>query len=153
VQYLIVGKGSPVYLQELQELCEGHNVSEAVHFVGFQHPPWHYLAAMDLYVQPSKDEALGIAAVEAMAIGKPVVAARVGGLPEVVIEGSTGCLFPAGNSSALTQIVVELLQKPGLREQMGRAGRERARDVFDLEKTVGQVERIYQRALSARQNG
>ena len=151
--YVIVGGGSEAYLRELLHLCKDRAVSDVVHFVGFQHPPWGYLASMDLYVQPSRDEALGIAAIEAMAMGKPVVAARVGGLPEVVIDGSTGVLFPPGDASALSQAVVALFQDPAIRLAMGRAGRERAREVFDLEKTMSRLEGIYQRALAGLPRG
>jgi glycosyltransferase involved in cell wall biosynthesis len=108
---------------------------------------------MDLYVQPSRDEALGIAAIEAMAMGKPVVAARVGGLPEVVIEGSTGRLFPPGDVSALSQAVVQLFQEPAVRLAMGRSGRERARRVFDLDKTMSQLETIYHSILAGLPRG
>lgn len=148
VHYVVVGAGSDAYLQELLDLCKDRAVNGVVHFVGSQYPPWAYLASMDVYVQPSRDEALGIAAIEAMAMGKPVVAARVGGLPEVVIEESTGLLFPAGDASALSEAVMTLFEQPDLRITMGRAGRERARDVFALEKTIARLEDIYQRALA-----
>jgi glycosyltransferase involved in cell wall biosynthesis len=151
--YVIVGGGSDTYLQELLNLCKDLAVSDVVHFVGFRRPPWAYLAAMDLYVQPSRDEALGIAAIEAMAMGKPVVAARVGGLPEVVIEGSTGRLFPPGDVSALSQAVVQLFQEPAVRLAMGRSGRERARRVFDLDKTMSQLETIYHSILAGLPRG
>jgi glycosyltransferase involved in cell wall biosynthesis len=151
--YVIVGGGSEAYLRELLHLCKDRAVRDVVHLVGFQHPPWAYLASMDLYVQPSRDEALGIAAIEAMAMGKPVVAAHVGGLPEVVIDGSTGVLFPPGDASALSQAVVALFQDPGVRLAMGRAGRERARQVFDLAATMSRLERIYQRALAGSPSG
>jgi glycosyltransferase involved in cell wall biosynthesis len=151
--YVIVGGGSDAYLRELLNLCKDCAVSDVVHFVGFRRPPWAYLAAMDLYVQPSRDEALGIAAIEAMAMGKPVVAARVGGLPEVVIEGSTGWLFSSGDASALSQAVVGLFQEPAVRLAMGRAGRERAREVFDLGKTMNQLEQIYHRTLTGLPRG
>jgi glycosyltransferase involved in cell wall biosynthesis len=151
--YVVVGGGSDAYLRELLNLCKDRAVGDVVHFVGFREPPWAYLAAMDLYVQPSRDEALGIAAIEAMAMGKPVVAARAGGLPEVVIEGSTGVLVPAEDASALSQAVVALFQEPAVRHAMGRAGRERARHVFDLEKTMSQLEQIYDRAMAGLPRG
>lgn len=153
VHYVIVGGGSEAYLRKLLHLCKDRAVSDIVHFVGFQRPPWAYLATMDLYVQPSRDEALGIAAIEAMAMGKAVVAARVGGLPEVVIEGSTGVLFPAGDASAVGEAVVALFQEPAIRLSMGRAGRERAREVFDLDKTMSRLEQIYQEAVAGSQRG
>ena len=151
--YLIVGGGPDAYLRDLVDLCKARGVGEAVHFVGFRQPAWAYLAAMDLYVQPSRDEALGIAAIEAMAMGKPVVAARVGGLPEVVIEGSTGLLFPPGDAPALSQAVVGLFQEPGARLEMGRAGRVRAREVFDIEKSMSRLERIYHETLAGTSRG
>jgi glycosyltransferase involved in cell wall biosynthesis len=151
--YVIVGGGTDAYLRDLLNLCKDHAVNDIVHFVGFQHPAWAYLSAMDVYVQPSRDEALGIAAIEAMAMGKPVVAARVGGLPEVVIEGSTGLLFAPEDASGLSQAVIGLCHEPRVRVAMGRAGRERARQVFDLEKTMSQLERIYHRALAGSPRG
>ena len=153
VHCVIVGGGSDSYLRKLINLCKDRTVRDVVHFVGFQHPPWAYLASMDLYVQPSKDEALGIAAIEAMAMGKAVVAARVGGLPEVVIEGSTGVLFPSGDAKALSEAVIALFEQPAIRLAMGRAGRERARRVFDLEETMSRLEWIYQKALAGSQRG
>ena len=146
--YVVVGGGSAAYLRELTNVCKDRAVNDVVHFVGPQHHPWAYLASMDVYVQPSRDEALGIAAIEAMAMGKPVVAARVGGLPEVVIEGSTGLLFPAGDASALSEAVVTLFEQPAVRLAMGRAGRERARAVFALDKTIARIQDIYQQALA-----
>ena len=151
--YVVVGGGSEAYLRELLDLCKARGVSDVVHFVGFQQPTWGYLASMDLYVQPSRDEALGIAAIEAMAMGKPVVASRVGGLPEVVLEGTTGMLFAPGDASALSEAVVALFRDPATRLAMGRAGRERAREVFSLQNTVDRLELVYQRALSGRQGG
>ncbi|HSF68757.1 MAG TPA: glycosyltransferase family 4 protein [Nitrospira sp.] len=146
--YVVVGGGSDAYLRDLLNLCKDRAVSDVVHFVGFQHPPWAYLAAMDLYVQPSRNEALGIAAVEASAMGKPIVAAHVGGLPEVVIDGLNGILFRPGDVSALSKAVVSLFQEPTVRLAMGSAGRERVRQVFDLEKTMSQLEQIYQHTLA-----
>ena len=151
--YVIVGTGSDAYLDQLVNLCKESAVSDAVHFVGFRYPPWAYLASMDIYVQPSRDEALGIAAIEAMAMGKPVVAARVGGLPEVVVDGSTGLLVPAGDASALSEAVVTLFAQPAVRHAMGSAARERARQVFDLEKSMSRLEGTYQRALAGSHSG
>jgi glycosyltransferase involved in cell wall biosynthesis len=71
----------------------------------------------------------------------------------VVAEGSTGLLFPPGDASGLGQAVVGLFQEPGLRLAMGRAGRERARQVFDLEKTMRTLEQIYHRTLAGLPRG
>lgn len=85
-----------------------------------------FLAAADLLVAPSRNEGLGKALVEAMALGLAVVATRVGGIPTVVADGETGRLIPPENPGALARAVNELLRDPGLRQRMGEAGRRRA---------------------------
>jgi glycosyltransferase involved in cell wall biosynthesis len=77
-------------------------------------------------VMPSLYEPFGLVALEAMACGKPVVAARVGGLPDIVRHGETGLLFESGNTAQLADCMVELLLNPELRVQYGRAARQRA---------------------------
>jgi 2-deoxystreptamine N-acetyl-D-glucosaminyltransferase/2-deoxystreptamine glucosyltransferase len=73
------------------------------------------LAAADVAVLPSLHEGLGVAALEAMAAGRPVVASRVGGLAEVVVDGETGRLVPAGDAAALGAALDELAHAPALR--------------------------------------
>ena len=146
--YLVVGAGAESYGRQLLKLCADIGVRDRVHFAGFQDPSWPYLAAMDVYVQPSHDEALGIAAVEAMAMGKPVVATCVGGLPEVVDEGKTGLLVPPGDVSALSKAIVSLFHDPAGREHMSACGRERARQYFNIEKTLAGMEQIYETVLA-----
>jgi len=148
--YLVVGGGSKAYLGQLQALSADRGVEHRVHFVGFQDPTWPYLVAMDVYAQPSHDEAFGIATVEAMAMGKAVVATRVGGLPEVVEDGRTGLLVPPRDASALSKAVVTLFQDRGRRDHMGRSGSMRVREHFDLQKTLAGVEQIYQEVLARR---
>lgn len=148
--YIVVGGGSEAYLGQLKRLCGEQGVGDRVHFVGFQDSTRPYLAALDVYVQPSRDEAFGIAAVEAMAMGKAVVATRVGGLPEVVEEGRTGFLVPPGDPSAISEIIVKLFHDRPLIEAMGRRGKIRAREHFDLERTLLGIEQVYQEVLARR---
>jgi glycosyltransferase involved in cell wall biosynthesis len=93
---------------------------------GAQLDPVPFLAAADLVVVPSLNEGMGRVLVEAMALGRPVVATRVGGIPAVVVEGETGSLVPPDDPPALARAVSDLLKNPGLRERMGAAGRQRA---------------------------
>ena len=151
--YLVVGGGSSAYLGQLRGLSADQGVGDRVHFVGFQDPTWPYLAAMDVYAQPSHDEAFGIAAVEAMAMGKAVVATRVGGLPEVVEDGTTGFLVPPGDAAALGATILALFHDRARREDMGRRGRVRACEYFGLEKTLAGVEHLYQQVLAGRRTG
>ncbi len=141
--YLLIGKGDRSCENHLRELAEQLGIGGHVHFVGFQDPVYPYMAALDLYVQPSLREAFGLAVVEAMAMGKAVVATAAGGIPESVVDGSTGILVQPGNSKALSEAVGSLLQNPSQREQMGMRGRFRAQECFSLDTSVRQIEQVY----------
>ncbi len=93
-----------------------------VTFLGFRDDVADCLAAADVAVLPSLHEGLGVAALEAMAAGRPVVATRVGGLAEVVADGETGRLVPAGDATALAAALAALVRDPALRARMGAAG-------------------------------
>jgi glycosyltransferase involved in cell wall biosynthesis len=84
-------------------------------------------------------------ATEAMMRGVPVVASRIGGLPEIVEHGETGFLVPPGDSVGLGDALTELVTNRQQAERMGRAGRERARRRFSMEQTVSRFERLYTR--------
>jgi glycosyltransferase involved in cell wall biosynthesis len=94
-------------------------------FAGFRSDVAACLAAADVVALPSLHEGLGVAALEAMAAERPVVASRVGGLAEVIVEGETGALVPPGDTEALARAVDRLAADPSLRARLGAAGRAR----------------------------
>jgi len=102
----------------------------------------------EFFVLPSRMEPLGIVNLEAMAAGKPVIASRVGGVPEIVIEGETGLLFPAENDRALAAALARLASDTALRERLGAAGR-RAAGEFTWPAIAGQYSRIYSEVTAA----
>jgi glycosyltransferase involved in cell wall biosynthesis len=102
------------------------------------------LRAADLFVLPSLNEGLGMVLVEAMASGLATVASRVGGIPEVVLDRDTGLLVPPGDPGALADAILRLADDEGERRRMGRAGRDRAFEVFSIERTVRETERLYE---------
>lgn len=102
----------------------------------------------EFFVLPSRMEPLGIVNLEAMAAGKPVIASRVGGVPEIVNEGQTGLLFPAEDESALAVMLARLASDAALRKQLGAAGR-RAVARFTWPAIAGQYAGIYSEVTSA----
>jgi glycosyltransferase involved in cell wall biosynthesis len=107
------------------------------------------LAEWDILVMPSRTEPFPLAALEAMVMGVPVVAADVDGMPEIV-DSSTGILVAREDVSALTAAIVALAQDPGRRAELGAAGRTRATETFTLDRQAEGVHRAYLAALAAR---
>lgn len=100
----------------------------------------------DVLALPSRNEGWGLVLMEAMACGKPVVATRVGGIPELVDNGTEGILVEAGDVKGLAESITNLLNDPELRARMGRAGKRRVKD-FSWDSTAKVVLREYERAL------
>jgi glycosyltransferase involved in cell wall biosynthesis len=117
-------------------------LEDGVGFLGRREDVPDLIGACDVVVVPSHREGLGVAALEAMAGERPVVAASVGGLPEAVVDGWTGVLVPAGDCSALANAIAALCADPLLRERMGRAGRQRAVAEFSVERMVDAYEEL-----------
>lgn len=147
VKLIIVGTGREK--DNLERLSAQLGVSSEVDFLGAKRPSEipRLLKTLDLFVLASNWEGFGLAAVEAMASGLPVVATDVGGLSEIVEDGRTGFLVPPGEPRMLAEKVVHLLQNPDLRRQMGKRGRIRARALFSLEDMIKKLEAMYRDLL------
>ena len=106
----------------------------------------------DIFVLASRHEPFGIVVLEAWSAGKPVVTTNVGGLRNLIRDGENGFLCPGADASALAARIGELAARPELRGQMGRAGRDLARESYSWARIADETERIYQ-AAEARQHG
>lgn len=111
-----------------------------------------FFAALDLYVMPSRSEGLGSSALLAMAHGVPVVASRVGGLPEIVEDGVNGWLVDAESPAALAEALITAASHPGRLRSFGLAARDRAR-AFSSDTMVNRTEALYHRLESASRSG
>lgn len=146
VLLLVAGKGSfeDAYREQVRQLdCE-----ENVRFLGFRKDLPDLMASSDLFVLPSVAEAFGLVLTEAVYLGTPVVATRVGGIPEIVDDGVDGALVPPADSAALAETIVRLLTDVERREKMSGAGREKIVRQFQFETMVRSYEEIYEEAAS-----
>jgi len=134
----------------LRDLASEIGVAEQVHVLGPRKDVPALMHAIDVFVMPSIWEGFGLVLLEAMAAGRPIVASRVATIPEVVADGETGLLVPAGDPLALATALAELAEQPSMAGRMGAAGRERLRRQFSVEKMVGDTERLYRELLDER---
>ncbi|MGH2636009.1 MAG: glycosyltransferase [Actinomycetota bacterium] len=140
VRFVLVGTG-PLE-DEVRREAHAIGVGDQVVFAGFREDVPRVAAAFDVFALPSTYEGLSIALLEAMALGKPPVVTRVGGLPEVVDDGVSGLLVPSGDPEALATQIVRLLRDPKMRADMGEAARRRA-GAFDIRRAVRRTEEVY----------
>jgi glycosyltransferase involved in cell wall biosynthesis len=143
----IAGLGSEQAVLEREVRTLG--VQDGVTFLGWRADLAPVLAGWDIYVQPSVVEPFGLAALEAMAAGLPVVATTAGGLTELVEDGRTGWLVSAGNPQGLAGRIRELLLDPMQRRAMGEAGHVRARERFSSDRMAAEISEIYESLLAA----
>lgn len=137
---MLIIAGSGPQEKELARLAGG---LPAVTLVGPLLDVAPLLNAADAVAVPSRTEGQGIVALEAMAAGRPVVAARVGGLVESVRDGETGILVPPGDSAALRAAFDVLIHSPALRQRMGAVGRQHAVQEYSLDRMVERTEALY----------
>lgn len=144
-RFAIAGEGP--LAEGLRQRAEGLGVADAFDWLGFRGDVAAVLAAADLFVLPSRNDAFPTALLEAMAAGLPVVAGDAGGIPEIVEAGRTGVLVPPGDSDRLADAVAGLLERPAERSAMGRCARERVRARFSAGAWLGRLEAVYREAI------
>ena len=117
-------------------------------FLGYQEDVAPFYAAFDALVLPSANEGTPVSVIEALAGGRPVVATRVGGVPDVVRDGVDGFLVEPGDIDALAERLSRLAADPALAGRMGEAGRARVLERYSVERLVGDVDALYKKLLA-----
>jgi glycosyltransferase involved in cell wall biosynthesis len=126
-------------------------VADQVIFAGQQPQSMirEYLSIADLLLLPSQSESFGLVALEAMACEVPVIATRVGGLPELIDDGVTGLLFGVGDLDAMSAGAIRLLRDPVASEQFGRRGRQVAISRFSAQRIIPEYEALYRDVIAS----
>jgi len=148
LEYRFAGEGSE--RERLERIAIELGLREEVGFVGFVSDAPAFLSAIDIFVLPSLYEGLGVAVLEAMAAGRPVVASRVGGIPELVQDQITGLLVPPKDPEALASAISRLLSQEGLLQEMGSRARGRVERHFTVERMARNNEEYYYGLLELR---
>ncbi len=147
VRFLIVGDGGR--RQELEAHARRLGLENRVIFTGFRTDVPELLSEAAISVLPSLSEGLSNSLLESMAAGVPVIAANVGGNSEIIEHEGSGLLVPVRDSVALAAAMGRLLEDPLLAARFAQAGRERVAEVFSMERSLGEVESLYERLVEA----
>lgn len=136
-------KGKGALREAMQRRVSELGLASRFHFLGFRPDAPRLIPAFDVIAVPSLVEPLGNATLEAMAAGRPVVGSRVGGIPEMVVDGETGLLVPPADGAALAEALGRLVESADLRARLGSSGRARAESHFGLRLHAERLQRTY----------
>ncbi|HEX6973038.1 MAG TPA: glycosyltransferase family 4 protein [Vicinamibacterales bacterium] len=142
-RFIIAGEGE--LRESLERQIKEHHLEKHVMLIGFRTDVLSLHKAFDVFVMSSVTEGLGTSVLDAMAAGKPVVGTRAGGIPEVVVDGTTGLLVEPRDHQAMAAAIVTLLKDESLRTRMGQAGLELAERRFSSDRMVQETLRVYER--------
>jgi len=142
---VMVGDGEE--RESLVEMAAQLGVAGSVRFTGWREDVFGTLAALDIFAFPSLNEGMGKALVEAMYMGLPCVATRVGGIPELIDDGEDGLLIPPGRPDLLASSLLRVAEDPGLASRMGKMAAQRAQ-AYSAESMVEDIEALYEELLS-----
>ncbi len=151
VRFVIVGDG--ILKSEMEKYARDLGIQQRVIFTGWRHDLPRIYADLDLLVVSSDNEGTPVSAIEAMASGCPVVATRVGGLPDVIENGETGYLVPAQQPQALAAAMLDLIRHPGTAERMGRAAQLSVKNKFSINRLIAETENLYLELLANKRVG
>ena len=149
VHFLFVGHAAPAQQRRLRDLAARDGLEDRLRFTGVRDDVARLMTATDVVVLTSETEACSMAIIEAMMVGRPVVATRAGGNPELVADGETGLLVERTPADVARALRI-LLSNPERRAAMGEAGRKRALERFTAARMAEEMERLYEDILARR---
>ena len=144
---VLIGDGPDI--RKTKQLVSDLGLGDKVHFIGEQDQLEPLLSCADLFLLPSEQESFGLTALEAMNCGVPVIATDIGGLPELVVDGETGYLFPVGETERMAEAAAALLCDQEQHEDFGRKARERSVRIFNANQIIPQYEAFYREVLQS----
>jgi glycosyltransferase involved in cell wall biosynthesis len=147
-QFWIVGEGE--LRGELEAIVSRLGLTHAVRFLGYRNDTCKVMSSSSVVVCASSYESFPQATLEALALGRPVVATSVGGIPELIRDGETGLLVAPGNADSMADAILRLLNDPDLARRLGGAGRALIAKTYSMDKQAGDLAALYREALECR---
>jgi len=146
---LVIAGPDDGYLKEAKSLTSALGISKHVLFTGplYGQDKLEAYVDSDVVVLPSRYETFPMTILEAYACGKPVIASKVGGLEDLIINGETGLLFEAGNIKRLTRSIFNLINSDNIAKEMGLKSKNFVRENFTVEEVVERLKKVYQELL------
>lgn len=144
--FLVAGDGP--LRSDLERKAAEMNLAGKIFFTGERQDIQMILPCLDVFVLASVTEGMPLTVLEALAAGRPVVATRVGGIPEAVSDGVNGLLVSPGDAQGMAAAILRLLEDPGASRKMGEEGRKRVAGDFTVDKMVGATEQVYMDLVS-----
>jgi glycosyltransferase involved in cell wall biosynthesis len=142
-RFIVLGEGE--LREHLEKQVHEHHLEKHVLLPGFRTDVLGCIKGFDLFVMSSVTEGLGTSLLDAMACGRPIIATRAGGIPEIVEDGISGTLVPPRDAAALAAAIVRALKDEGWRRRMGDAGLARVRERFTVDRMVSETAAVYRR--------
>ena len=156
IHFLIVGEashGEQRYEHKIRTICLSLGLEGIVTFAGYRRDIPDVMAAFDIFAFPSHAESFGVVLIEAMAMGRPVVSTNCDGVLDIVVDGETGIYVQPRKPAELAYAIAKLIDNPGLRERMGKAGRKRVVELFDQQTQMQKLEDVYRELLGMKVSG
>lgn len=144
----IIGDGE--YRKPLEKLTKKMKLEKNIIFSGFVKDVNKSLKNFDIYIQPSLSESFGLAIIQAMSLGIPIIASNTGGIPEVVTTGKSGLLVEAGKPQAISVAIIAMLRDPKRAKDMGELAREEVKIKFNMSDFIDEMEQVYETLAKSR---
>ena len=148
---IIVGNGPEE--EGLKKLVRRYGMEGSFHFFASDADTARYLAAMDVFVFPSVKEGLGLSLLEAMAAARPCVASRIGGISDIITDGENGILFSVGDTKALADSIMRLVDNDDMRMRFGESARRLVKERFSLDIMADRISNLYSEVISSYASG
>jgi glycosyltransferase involved in cell wall biosynthesis len=147
-RFLVIGDGER--RDELESLVDRRGLRSAVRFLGWRRPMVGVYADLDVVALTSRNEGSPVSLIEALASARPVISTRVGGVPDVVVDGVTGLSVPSGDAAGMAEGMLRLLRQRELADALAAAGRRHVYPRYDSSRLVDEVRNLYLRELNGR---